>query len=128
MLSAAISATNGKRSLKLPKVSDDLKWLLDRAEELADARNNAVHAPCSFSIGANGGTLIGAAFFTGNPRAKKLKGKDLFVEFEWCAVAARVLSLYVGQLETAIAFPDRYEWPNRPTIPSRTDVSGVSRA
>jgi hypothetical protein len=50
MLRAAVNATNSERSERLPKAPDDLKWLLDRANDLADARNNAVHAPCSLYI------------------------------------------------------------------------------
>ena len=51
MLKASVFATSSQRSEKLPKARDDLKWLLDRAEEVADARNNAVHAPCSLYLG-----------------------------------------------------------------------------
>ena len=35
MLKAAVSATNSERLAKLPKAPDDLKWLLDRAAEVA---------------------------------------------------------------------------------------------
>jgi hypothetical protein len=44
MLQAAADATNSERSKQLPRASDALKWLLDRANELAEARNDAVHA------------------------------------------------------------------------------------
>jgi hypothetical protein len=80
MLKAAVCATNSERSTKLPKAPDDLKWLLDRAEEVADARNNAVHAPCSLFLGGSVSEM-GASYFDGNPRAKRLMGKELLVEF-----------------------------------------------
>jgi hypothetical protein len=36
MLRAALNATSSERSKKLPKASDDLRWLLDRADALAE--------------------------------------------------------------------------------------------
>ena len=36
MLRAALNATSSERSKKLPKAADDLKWLLDRADALAE--------------------------------------------------------------------------------------------
>jgi hypothetical protein len=53
MLRAALEATNSERSKRLPKASNDLKWLLDRADALAEDRNNAVHAPCSLYLGGS---------------------------------------------------------------------------
>jgi hypothetical protein len=46
MLRAAINAKGGRWE-KLPRALNDLKWLLDRCEEVAAHRNDAVHAPCS---------------------------------------------------------------------------------
>jgi hypothetical protein len=126
MLKAAFFATNPQRSEKLPKAPDDLKWLLDRAQEVANARNDAVHAPCSLYVSGSGSEM-GAAFFDGNPRAKNLGGKDLLVEFAWCESFARTLSFFTERLANAIAFPDRFEWPERPNILSRDDFSGESR-
>jgi hypothetical protein len=125
MLKAAVYATNSQRSEKLPKAPDDLKWLLDRAEEVANARNNAVHAPCSLFIGGSGSEM-GAAYFDGNPRAKNLMGKELLVEFAWCESYAETLSRFTGMLGTAVALPDRYQWPERPKILSRDQFSGES--
>ena len=44
MLKAAVNA-NPARWKAFPKATDDLKWLLDRTEEVAEHRNNAVHPP-----------------------------------------------------------------------------------
>ena len=126
MLKAAVNATNSERSKKLPEAPDDLIWLLDRADELAEDRNNAVHAPCSLYISGSGSEM-GAAFFNGNPRAKKLMGKELLVEFAWCESYAETLSRFTEMLGIAIAFPDRFPWPQRPKILSREDFSGESR-
>jgi hypothetical protein len=126
MLKAAIDATNSERSTKWPEAPDDLKWLLERAEALAEARNNAVHAPCSLYIGGSGSEM-GASFFDGNPRAKNLMGKELLVEFAWCERFAETLSRFAEMLGTAIAFPDRFPWPERPKILPRDYFSGESR-
>jgi hypothetical protein len=126
MLKAAVNATNSERSTKLPRAPDDLKWLLDRADALAEDRNNAVHAPCSLYLGGNVSEM-GASFFNGNPRAKKLMGKELLVEFAWCESYAETLSRFTGMLGTAIAFPDRFPWPQRTNILPRECFSGESR-
>ena len=46
MLLAAIVATAAERWTRHPTAKEDLKWLLDRAIELGEDRNNAVHAHC----------------------------------------------------------------------------------
>jgi hypothetical protein len=126
MLKAAIDATNSQRSEKRPEAPVDLKWLLDRANELAEARNDAVHAPCSLYIGGSGSEMR-ASFFDGNPRAKNLMGKELLVEFAWCERFAENLSRFAQMLGTAIALPDRFPWPERPKILPRDHFSGESR-
>src|ERR1700722_4958826 len=63
----------------------------------------------------------------GTRRAKDLEGEDLLTEFHWCAAYAVRLGQFAGMLAPAMASPDHYEWPERPKIPSRADLSGVSR-
>lgn len=126
MRRVAVDATNSERAKKLPTAPDDLKWLLDRADELAKDRNNAVHAPCSLYV-VGGGSEMGAVFFNGNPLAKRLMGKDLLVEFAWCEGYAETLTVFTKGLGTAIAFPDRYPSPAQPKIRRREDFSGESR-
>jgi hypothetical protein len=63
----------------------------------------------------------------GNRRAKNLEGKDLLIEFHWCAAYAVCLGQFAGMLAPAMASPDHYQWPARPKIPSRAEFSGVSR-
>jgi hypothetical protein len=113
-----------------PKAFNDLNWLLERAEELAEHRNNAVHAPCSPYLNADGSTEVKAAYLSAHqrhPRAARLMGKDLLVEFAWCAWYASTLSRFTQILRMAIGAPGRYEWPERPKIPRRADFSGESR-
>ena len=111
MLRAAVNANSGRWD-KLPKALDDLKWLRDRADELADHRNDAVHAPCSIYI-LDWGAEMGPAYFAAaNPRvknlnAKNLKGKQLIAEFDWCEKYAWTLIGFLQKLEKPIALPDR---------------------
>jgi hypothetical protein len=62
---------------------------------------------------------MGASYFNGNPRAKRLMGKELLVEFAYCEGYAETLSRFTEMLGIAIAFPERYRWPERPKILSR---------
>ena len=126
MLRAKVNATVSERSKRPPDPDDDLIWLLNCADDLAEDRNNAVHAPCSLYINGSRSEM-GAAFFNGNPRARKLMGKELLVEFAWCEAYAETLSRFTELLAVAIAFPDRFPWPERPKILSRDDFAGESR-
>jgi hypothetical protein len=125
MLRAAFNANSGRWE-KLPKALDDFKWLLDRCDELAEQRNDAVHAPCSIYIGSgpNGAEMGPAYFAAGNPRAKNLeaknlKGKQLIAEFDWCERYAWTLIGFIQKLEKPMVLPDRYRWPDRPPKPTR---------
>jgi hypothetical protein len=129
-LRCAITETASGRWKKSPRALDDLKWLLDGVDRLASDRNNAIHAPCSLYLRGDGSSEVMAAVRSanaGNRRAKNLEGKDLLTEFHWCAAYALRLGQFAGRLAPAMAFPDHYEWPGRPKIPSRADLSGVSR-
>jgi len=80
---------------EVPRAPDDLKWLLDRADKLASDRNNAIHAPCSLYLRGDGSSEVMAAVRSanaGNRRAKNLEGKDLLIEFRWCAAMRCVLA------------------------------------
>jgi hypothetical protein len=129
-LRCAITETTSGRWKKSPRAPDDLKWLLDRIDKLANDRNNAIHAPCSLYLRGDGSSEVMAAVRSanaGNRRAKDLEGEDLLVEFHWCAAHAVCLGRFAGMLAPAMASPDHYEWPERPKILSRADLSGVSR-
>ena len=118
MLRAAINASAAdKWEPRLPTARDDLLWLVKEADELAGARDNAVHVPCSTYTDSKG-TGMFAAFFNGHPRARKLIGKKLIDEFLWCEECAEVLSRFSMRAEAALA-PQQYPWPNKPDIPTR---------
>jgi hypothetical protein len=126
----AVTNARKVRWKALPKAVADLEWLLERVDELAEDRHNAVHAPVSPYFNADGSTEVIAAYLSAHPRhprAEKLMGKELTVEFAWCAWYATILSGYTRRLRMAMALPRRVEWPPRPDIPTREDFSGESR-
>jgi hypothetical protein len=129
-LRCAITEMTPDRWKKSPRAPNDLKWLLDRADKLASDRNNAIHTPCSLYLRGDGSSEVMAAARSANAgsrRAKNLEGKDLLIEFHWCTAYAVRLGQFAAMLAPAMASPDLYEWPARPKIPSRADLSGVSR-
>jgi hypothetical protein len=60
MLRCAIAETTSGRWKTSPRVPDDLKWLLDRADKLANDRNS-IHAPCSLYLRGDGSSEVMAA-------------------------------------------------------------------
>lgn len=130
MLKDAVTNAPKLRWKGLPKAPADLNWLLERVNELAEDRNDAVHAPVSPYFKQDGSTEVMAAYLNAHPRhprAESLMGKVLLVEFAWCAGYAAALIGFTRRLRLAIAFPRLQEWPERPDIPKREDFSGASR-
>jgi hypothetical protein len=89
-------------------------WLLDRCNSLAEARDDAVHAPL---IAYREGIFPNSAF--GNPRASNLLNKDLLSEFRWCRDTALVLSDFCGRLDWHFCQPRSYPSPEIPALPNR---------
>jgi hypothetical protein len=119
MLEGALSARSDEQwSEKYPKGVDDIRWLLDRVNVVADQRNNAIHAPCSLGIEGDELEIIPIVFF-GNPRARKLRGKDILNEFVWYKKCADTLKAFTREIESALREPHaHYPWPDRPYIPT----------
>jgi hypothetical protein len=116
MLRAAAEAATANRSLK-QQARDEIKWLLDRSDELANERNDAIHAPVALFTDQDGTKLMTEYFF-GNPRASSLKGKDLPDEFSWYEEKATVLAGYA--LRCAFHLPNPTSgWAERPRLPTR---------
>lgn len=117
MLKAAIVASPDDRWLpRLPSAKADLLWLADQANKLADARNNAVHAPVHLQ--ETGSEIAMAAIGSKHRRSKNLKNKDLIVEFDWCANWAHRLGLMAVWMTFAL-YSDAAPWPQRPEQPNR---------
>ena len=114
MLRAAIHA-HPARLKDHPRARDDLIWMINRANSLADQRNDAVHAPLIFNTDARG-TKLRSAYLAGHPRALKLKDKNLMVEFRWYADSADVLSRF-GERAHYCLLQNGAAWPDRPKMP-----------
>lgn len=116
MLTAAINEIlddEWKRYSPIAKA--DILALMSEANSLADRRNDAIHAPAALAIDKRRLVAI-SVYFQGNPRALKLKDKDLVAELGNCAERASQLSEYAEKLESAINFHKHYAWPDIPPL------------
>lgn len=118
MLEAAIGANVSPFWLpEYPTAKEDIVWLAKRVAELTDLRNNAIHAPCILLTDAEGTQI--APSYNGHGRAKKLWGKEILVEFDWCERYAEDLSRFARAMEQAL-YGRQSAWPGRPGKPDRT--------
>jgi hypothetical protein len=119
MLRAAIEATSITHWLpRFPDARDDLEWLGERSFNLADARNNAVHAPCIVQIEESGAVAVSDPF-SGHRRAGKLSGIPLKDEFAFISDRASHLALYADMLIIGLRY-EHTTWPRRPVLPEKT--------
>jgi hypothetical protein len=126
MLRAICEATFRINPQKYKHLSDAIKWLLKNANDLADRRNNAIHAPLIMTTSdAFVGVEVMAEYFYGNPRAIKLKDKDILTELKWYRGSAEVLRDYALNLWFSLGHPDR-SLPQRPEMP-RLEQSPIRR-
>lgn len=132
MLRGMLVHWTNEEKQRRPKAQADITWLLDRATELEEARNNAVHSPLLLIAG---GGIVEAARARGlqvpdvishtlynNPRALRMALKDLLFEFRWCRAAVLVLRDYASRLDHALTH-DGAPWPGRPKLPNRGQKS-----
>lgn len=127
-----VLASRGERDAKqLPGLAADAKWLLDRANSLEEARNNAIHSPLLLVLGspiafmeriADERPIIPLTIL-GNPRAKKLALLDLLQEFRRCRNWTLCLRDFAAQLNAALSIEDS-PWPCRPKQPDRKARKG----
>lgn len=99
-----------------PAVKEDIIWLINRTVEHIDKRNSVIHAPCVLRSDADGTSM--AASFNGHNLAKKLWGKEILVEFDWCERWAEELSRFAQAMENALHDPKK-PWPGRPGKPDQ---------
>jgi hypothetical protein len=104
------------------KAREEIKWILDKADWLAEQRNNAVHSPYLYSPEGQNLRMIAADFF-GHPRAKKLTGKELLGEFRWYRKCAQVLAGYAQHVRLGL-YVQPYSWPQRPSLPLLQSAKG----
>jgi hypothetical protein len=124
ILEAAINATPEDRWLpRLPLAREDLQWLVKKSMDLADARNNAVHAPCIVQFRENGAIVVSDPF-SNHPRAKRLSKTTLEDEFEYCIERATRLETFAGAAILSLRFEHGSAWPDRPSLSKRREKNG----
>jgi hypothetical protein len=125
MLRAALLAIKDDRwQPRLPTARDDLVWIVDEANALAEHRNNAIHMPGTLLTGADG-TAIGpsiAAYINGNPLARRVWGKQLLPEFDLSEKCAEALSRFTRHACVSL-MDHELPWPKRPSLPIRRQKS-----
>ena len=120
MLKAAIIAGFYRwLNTKPPHATDDLIWLMNEANSLADYRNTAVHMPVNLYINivTGGPAEMGPAWLQGHPRAKRSMGKRLLDELKWYDVWAETLIRFTDAAEHSLQFVHE-PWPEKPQRPS----------
>jgi len=96
----------------------DIIWLLNATDRLANQRNSAIHAPCSFAIHEPTQTIVlHAHFYHGNPRADDLLGKDILKEFAWYRARSETLKQFSHGIGASLNVYSRRPWPERPKLP-----------
>jgi hypothetical protein len=115
MLRAALGVVGDEWHAKYPRGKEDITWLLSKADALAEARNNVIHAPCSVGINHQSDFEIIPLSFHGNRRAKALRGKDVLEEFNRCENNAKLLNGYARWIDCVLSL-EGYAWPDRPIL------------
>jgi hypothetical protein len=115
MLRVAIKAASPGRWKQTPEAPDDLLWILGRADNLSDVRNDAIHALVLLHIGLET-VEMNVASPPRSKRERKLldnaaKGKKLLDQFAKCARDVNALNTFVGRATRALAKPDQRKWP-----------------
>ena len=103
------------------KYSDEIKWLLKSADELAKKRDDAIHAPASLRLDytKEPSAEMEPWVAYGHPRAKNLRGKKLLEEFDYYENRAHTLIEYCVAITYALNFPETNGIPEKPLLPTR---------
>jgi hypothetical protein len=106
-----------------------IEWLMKQADILADARDNAIHAPLVLSpmlhdLGAP--LRVRLDVRGGHPRAKQLFNKDLLSEYRWCRDMGRTLTDFCMRLDMAICYPSD-PLPEISSLPKRGQTKAPAR-
>jgi hypothetical protein len=124
MVRGALDGTTERARIQHPKMMSDIKFLLDRADELENARNDVVHTPL-YRLHRWGGmiprtaeTALPDVIFR-NARALNIaKKQDILAEFRWCRKQGAALRQYAMRLDRALTSQGA-AWPKRPILPNR---------
>ena len=105
--------TSGTRSKDRRR--EEIKWLCDRATDLEDFRNDALHSPL-WGLSKPEGPYIAPVTGLGHIRASKLLGTNLLIEFRLCRDAITSLRNYAMEVDQCLTKGGT--WPKRPRLPS----------
>lgn len=116
MLRAAILAWHIHNKKNHPTLRDEIIWLLNEADILANKRNDALHMPINILMNCKSFEFsVEPNHFWGHPRALKLKGKDVLCEFSWYAAQIEALRYYASAAQINLA--SLTPLPKRPVLP-----------
>jgi hypothetical protein len=121
MLKAVLTAMTEFDFLELPKFRDDVIWIIEQAHASEDGRNSAIHTPLLLHDHpiwqeVDEGSGISSFSFRGNTRAKRLKQKDVLVEYRYHRDKFITLQKFADEL---LHWRRGTPWPKRPRLPSR---------
>ena len=103
---------------KKESVVEEIIWLLNETDKLANKRNDALHAPLNILLNVD--TLefsIEPNYWQNNPRAKNLKGKNVLSEFAKYRAQAGCLGQYAIQIWMHLR-KSLKTLPQRPKLPT----------
>lgn len=98
-----------------PNAVKGITYLLNKVQELASKRNNAIHAPCDALPSGEDFEIKPITFF-GNKLAKNLIGKDILKEFQWYEKTADALLGHAWGVRFAL--DSHGTWPDKPDLPT----------
>jgi hypothetical protein len=120
LLQAALKATPAGKWAAFPNAKADLEWLVERTINLANARNDVVHAPAILIMGDEG-LFVRADPTSGHQRAKNLKDYDLEPWFKYCRDRCGLLEGFAHATMAALQFGPGIAWPDKPSLPPQPD-------
>ncbi len=104
------------------KVTNDIIWLCDRANDIEDTRNDALHVPFWGTRTKGQKPIIAPLTGLGHIRAEKFLGKDILSELRWFRDYASLLRNFAIEIDHALSDYKR-PWPDRPKLPVRPATS-----
>lgn len=115
MLKAATKSLFGAEA----KLHLEIKWLCDRADDLAEGRNNVVHVSYSIAHELTDDSVTLKPRGTGSHwRADTMNDKDVLAELDKIVRDCEILCRYIFLLMPFVVNPAvDAEWPNRPKLP-----------
>jgi hypothetical protein len=137
LLLAALKGCTPSETQVHPSMVDEIEWIIIKANELEDVRNDAIHSPLTlvpkYFVKQFGTTSVVPDDALDNRRAVKLSKKarnDFLEEFKWCYRCTIVLRDYASQIEYAyggsVRFGAAFPWPRRPAWPTRSQKKTIA--